>query len=282
MTGAPGGGPIDCHVHIIDPARYPFQPGAGYQPKSHETGTAEELAATLSAHGIAGALLVAASGYGTDNRSILAALGPHFPRAVVSVDASATDTELSALAKAGAVGVRFNAVNAGENGVRAAAPFLPRLADHGLLVELQCPASAIARLAPPILDAGLTLVLDHMGYPDVAEGAGSAAFRNVLQLAHVSQVVVKLSGAFRLSQEAAPHEDVRPFAERIVEAFGPDRLVWGSDWPFIGVSAHRRPSYADTLANLSRWVDHPSDRDAILCHTPRRLFGWPATDNAGG
>ncbi|MEM8853145.1 MAG: amidohydrolase family protein [Pseudomonadota bacterium] len=282
MNRSPPGGPIDCHVHIIDPARHPFAKGQGYHPAPHETGTAEALAATLSRHGIAGALLVAASGYGTDNRSITASTGPLCPRAVVSVDASITDDALRALVAAGAVGVRLNAVNSGEEGVRAASPLLPRLAAHGLLVELQCPAGAIARLAPPILEHGLTLVVDHMGYPDVRQGVGAAAFKDVLALAKHPAVAVKLSGAFRLSNTAPPHEDVRPFAQRIVDAFGPDRLVWGSDWPFIGVPAHRRPTYADTLADLTRWVGAPPDRDTILCHTPRRLFRWPAEERARG
>ena len=66
---------IDCHVHVFDPARFPYAPDAWYLPFGGETGTVANLAQVLDAHGVQHALIVGPnSGYGLDNRCLLDAL----------------------------------------------------------------------------------------------------------------------------------------------------------------------------------------------------------------
>ena len=65
---------IDCHAHIIDPARFPFADGPGYRPKPGEVGTVEAYEAVLDANRVDHALLVQPSGYGVDNSAILDAM----------------------------------------------------------------------------------------------------------------------------------------------------------------------------------------------------------------
>jgi predicted TIM-barrel fold metal-dependent hydrolase len=67
-------------------------------------------------------------------------------------------------------------------------------------------------------------------------------------------------------------DDLDPYVDELLEAFGARGCIWGSDWPFINV--HRRPTYADVLAPLSRWLPDSGDRACVLSHTPRRLFGF--------
>jgi len=55
---------IETHAHIIDPARFPFEPGPGYRLGPHEIGTVKEYCAVLDTHGVRHALLVQPSGYG--------------------------------------------------------------------------------------------------------------------------------------------------------------------------------------------------------------------------
>ncbi len=83
--------------------------------------------------------------------------------------------------------------------------------------------------------------------------------------------MVKLSGAFRVSQQAYPHSDVDPYAAQLLEAFGVERCIWGSDWPFINTPPRVR--YDEQLACLDRWVSR-EDRDTILNRNPARLFGF--------
>ena len=58
----------------------------------------------------------------------------------------------------------------------------------------------------------------------------------------------------------------------LVDHFGVRGCIWGSDWPFINVPM--RPTYADVLAPLSRWLPDSADRACVLSHNPRRLFGF--------
>ena len=66
---------IDCHVHVFDPARFPYAPDTYYAPAGQELGTPARLAGVLDAHGVEHAVLVGPnSGYGEDNRCLLDAL----------------------------------------------------------------------------------------------------------------------------------------------------------------------------------------------------------------
>src|SRR5258708_29725048 len=63
---------IDCHVHILDPARFPYAPDVKYEPSGQEIGTAEQLAAVRDFYGVNHSLIVGPnSGYGNDNRCLL-------------------------------------------------------------------------------------------------------------------------------------------------------------------------------------------------------------------
>lgn len=272
----PPDGAIDAHVHVIDPNRYAYASEGGYRPGPHETGPADALGAELKRHGLAGALLVQPSCYGTDNRAMLDVVAGDRARfrAIAVVDPEATRGELHAFSAAGVVGIRLNAVNGGPEAVTEAGPLLGHAADLGWAIELQCAARDLPALAGPVLDCGATLVLDHLGYPAPGDGLEDVGFQEVLRLAGHARVHVKLSGSFRLSREPWPHSDLGPFVSAILDTYGPERCVWGSDWPFIGVE--QRPSYAETLGLLSRWLPRGEDRRTVLVETPRRLFGFPA------
>src|SRR5437879_4735983 len=109
---------IDCHVHIVDPSRYPYAEGPGYKPRPDEIGTREALCAALDAHRIRHALLVQPSCYGFVNAAVLDAMtaSPGRFRAIVMVSPETPETGLAALNDAGVVGVRFNL---GQDGLKA-------------------------------------------------------------------------------------------------------------------------------------------------------------------
>jgi predicted TIM-barrel fold metal-dependent hydrolase len=70
----------------------------------------------------------------------------------------------------------------------------------------------------------------------------------------------------------AGFDNLDPYVEELLKAFGVEGCIWGSDWPFINVP--RRPNYPDFLAPLTRWLPDPGDRTRVLSHNPRRLFGF--------
>jgi predicted TIM-barrel fold metal-dependent hydrolase len=94
----------------------------------------------------------------------------------------------------------------------------------------------------------------------------------VLRLGRETEAIVKLSAPFRASRAPYPHADVEPFVEAILEAFGLERCVWGSDWPFINTP--QQVAYGGLQRLLERWLPRAEDRERLLWRNPARLFGF--------
>src|SRR5262249_50001041 len=127
-------------------------------------------------------------------------------------------------------------------------------------------------LAPLIRARDTRLLIDHFGVRDIAAGTGQAGFQAVLSLGRDGLAVIKLSAPFRISRTGPPYADLDPVAEAILEAFGPERCIWGSDWPFLDLP--EPPTYAQSLAALTRWLPDPAEREQVLWRTPAALFGF--------
>jgi len=272
-------GGFDCHVHVVDPQRHPYPAEAPRVPDPREHASAEDLEETLAVAGLAGALVVQPSPYLDDSAALLDTLrrsgGRH--RGIAGLSLTADDAALDVMGAAGVVGVRLNLVNFDlDDGLSAGLPaLLGRLAERGWWVELQARAPEFPRVAPILEESGVRVLFDHLGYPDVPLGPEEPGFRMICAFASARAAAVKLSGAFRLSQRAFPHEDLDPFAAAVVASFGADRCVWGSDYPFLW--APRRPTYDETLAMLERWLPDPVALDVVLRAAPVALFGFSAT-----
>jgi len=147
-----------------------------------------------------------------------------------------------------------------------------------------------AHVLEPVAAAhpGLTMIVDHLG---VSQSPVSPPrpdpwdrLPGLLGLAKFPNVYVKFSGAPTLSREPYPFKDVWPYLHRIVDAFGPERLMWGSDFtrmrwiPVTGGLAPREQwkLYSDCL-NYLRDTDELSaaDKELILGGTIRRVLRWP-------
>lgn len=266
---------LDCHAHIIDPVRFPLTGEKGYKPKADETGTCEQYADVLDRHGVHGALLVQLSGYGTDNSVLVDAMQrhPHRFKAIGVVDETVSDKELENLVAAGLVGVRFNLVSYDRDALARpeSRRLLQRLRSFGLYAQVFADDDQWPDIAAIARQTGVKLLVDHFGIRDLAGGTGQAGFQAVLALARDGLAAIKLSAPFRVSADAK-YRDLDPIVEMLLKEVGPASLMWGSDWPFTGV-AHR-PTYADTMKPLDRWLASDDDRDQVLWHTPARLFGF--------
>jgi len=206
---------------------------------------------------------------------------------------------LEELAAAGYVGVRFNA-GAFEGGLTSdVAKALYKRAG-----ELKMPVGVMAFKGlgsfVPALRANCeefpdtTLVIDHMGFfrqPAIGGQLGDAATNNegawkdLLSLARYPQVYVKVSALFRVSAEAPPHSDLEPRVAELLRAFGAERLMWGSDFPFVTTGGFPLPegitetpaamSYTQAAAVPAAWAVPELDdtaRDALMGGTAARLF----------
>ncbi|NAZ82628.1 amidohydrolase family protein [Kineococcus sp. R8] len=131
-------------------------------------------------------------------------------------------------------------------------------------------AAELARRAPH-----LPLVLDHAGKPALRDGELGTWERDLRALAASEQVHCKLSG---LVSEADPLawtvEDLRPAAEAVLDAFGPERVAFGSDWP-VCVAAGGWARWADAAGTLLGGLD-PGELDDVLRGTAIRTYGLRA------
>jgi L-fuconolactonase len=144
---------------------------------------------------------------------------------------------------------------------------------YDLLVHPDQLASA-ARLAGR-LDS-VTFVLDHAAKPPFTAGAAAMAewAAGLAALAERPNVVCKLSG---LVTEAAwstwTVDTLRPAADHVIDVFGPDRVMFGSDWPVceLAGSYHQVVDAARQLTASLR----PAERAAIFAGTARRVYRLP-------
>jgi predicted TIM-barrel fold metal-dependent hydrolase len=267
---------IDCHAHIIDPARFPYAAGPGYKPRPNETGPKETYCGVLDGHGVAHALLVQPSGYGYDNAAMLDAIASHPGRfkGIAVVDPETPERELAALAECGVVGVRFNLVSYERDALTRpnATRFLARLKALGWHAQIFADDAQWPEIADILRKSGVKVLIDHFGVRDLAAGLEQPGFQAVLRLGREGNAAVKLSAPFRISREPGTYVDLKPFARAAIEAFGVKNCVWGSDWPFINMGTPMR--YAAARQAVEHWLDDTDDLGAVLCRNPVRLFGF--------
>ncbi|MEV6833220.1 amidohydrolase family protein [Streptomyces sp. NPDC051133] len=149
---------------------------------------------------------------------------------------------------------------------------LAAVAEAGLVYDLV----VLPRHLPACVDAAsslpqLTFVLDHLGKPPVASGSRAPWATDLRALAALPNTVAKLSG---LVTEADPAswtpEDLRPYVDTALDAFGPDRLMFGSDWPVCTLAA----GYGHVLDTARELTAHlgPEEQAAVYERTARRVY----------
>ena len=266
---------IDCHVHVLDPARFPYRADTHYAPAGQELGTPAQLGQLMEAYGTTCALLVGPnSGYGLDNACMLdtIARGQGRYKGIAVVGNEATFEELQALKRDGVVGVAWNVTHYGLDYYRNAEPLLRNLAALDMFVDIQVEHAQLVSMTPLLADSGVRLLVDHCGRPTVDAGLDQPGFRALLELGATGRAFVKLSGFVKYSHLPAPYEDVWPFVGALVDAFSLDHCLWASDWPYL--RAPVRVDYGVLLQLVLTLFPGAPDRRKLLWDTPRELFGF--------
>ena len=295
-------GSVDAHCHVFGPGhRFPFAPERKYTPCD---ASQQQLFALRDHLGLARNVVVQATCHGADNRALADALkhSAGMARGVATVKRTVTDHELHGMHALGVRGVRFNFV-------RRLVEFTPkdelleiatRIARFGWHVVIYFEAPDLPELwdffTAVADDLATTVVVDHMGRPDVSQPVDGPEFELFVRLLREhANIWCKVSCPERLSVSgppalagalaaaqaadgdgdgdgAVPYRDVIPFARRIVETFS-DRVLWGTDWPHPNLKEHMPDDgllvdfipHIATTAELQR---------KLLVDNPMRLY-WP-------
>jgi predicted TIM-barrel fold metal-dependent hydrolase len=134
---------------------------------------------------------------------------------------------------------------------------------HQLPIALE-----LARACP-----GTALVLDHCGVPDIAGGGLDPWRADITALAGEPNVVAKISGVFAYCAPGAVSlEAVRPYVEPVIAACGPERCLWGSDWPVVNVKGGSLPGWLTATRAVLDGLS--TDEAAAIAHrTAERVYG---------
>lgn len=272
----------DTHVHVIgSPLLHPFAPARHFDPPE---APAASLLALLDRLGLAHAVVVQPSVHGTDNRLLAECLLRHGDRlrGVAVIDTAIREAELARLAEAGIVGVRVLDIVGGGVGLVDLERQAAICAEMGWHLQLGLKGDSFPAQARRIAAIRVPVVIDHMGWCPAAGGTGSEAFRTVLGLVRDQGCWVKLSGAFRLSAGGPPWADTLDMARQIVAA-APERILWGSDWPHVGLfTPESRPDAGALLDWLADVLPHPRDQARVLVDNPATLYGLPGDRRGPG
>ena len=263
-------------------AEFPYAPERKYTPCD---ASKQQLYALRDHLGFARNVVVQATCHGADNRAMIDALVHSGGRArgVATVRRSVTDQELQAMHASGVRGVRFNFV-------KRLVDFTPRdelmeiagrIAPLGWHVVVYFEAADLPELRDFFTALPTTVVVDHMGRPDVTKAVDGPEFELFVAFMREypnvwSKVTcperLSVTGPKALNGERAAYRDVVPFAKRIVETF-PDRVLWGTDWPHPNLKDHM-PDDGLLVDFIPHIAPAAELQRKLLVDNPLRLY-WP-------
>jgi predicted TIM-barrel fold metal-dependent hydrolase len=259
---------VDTHAHVFS-ATAPPVAGARYRPAY--AATVEDWRSRWAGAGITHGVVVQVSFYGTDNAEVLAAVAsdPERLRGVAIVEPSVDDATLARLHEGGIRAVRLNVKSVADYapyGSEAWKALYRRIHALGWHVETYVDAGRLPEIAPAFSDTPVAVVFDHFGNPGTTPAAVDATFAAVAALAREREVFAKLSAPYRLGG-ANP----AALSARWLEAVGPSRLLWGSDWPWTNFET------VQDYGRLRGLLDDGTPatlRPAILWDNAARLYGF--------
>ena len=274
-------GSVDAHCHVFGPGdEFPYAPERKYTPCD---ASKAQLFALRDHLGFARNVIVQATCHGADNRALIDALVHSGGRArgVATVRRSVTDGELAGMHEAGVRGVRFNFV-------RRLVDFTPkdelieiarRIAPLGWHVVVYFEAVDLPELRDFFTALPTTVVVDHMGRPDVTKPVDGPEFEGFVALMREHPNVwskvtcperLSVSGPPAIDGERSPYRDVVPFARRLVETF-PERVLWGTDWPHPNLTGHM-PDDGLLVDFIPHIAPTPELQHRLLVANPDRLY----------
>lgn len=285
---------IDCHMHVwaSDPQRYPF---AHPYDKAYRgmpcAGTAEILIEDMDRHGCARCVLVQTICHGWDN-SYLADCLQRYPARfkghglIDPTDAKVAEKLEYWTKEHGLAGMRFspiyyqNGEHGGDGWVDADETHrLWRMAEKlGSVFNFFIAPGQLPRLARMArMHPNARVIVDHLSQVDLAAADPESEIRALLALARYPNIWVKVSELSSVSKSRVyPFADAYPYVKRVYEAFGPDRLLFGTGYPGAARATYHRPTLEQEIDLIQDIIPFfkPQDRAKILGLNAAKLWGF--------
>ncbi|MFC0322832.1 amidohydrolase family protein [Gallibacterium melopsittaci] len=276
-------GAVDAHCHVFGPGEiFPYAPERKYTPCDAPK---EKLFALRDLLGFERNVIVQATCHGADNRALVDALqsANGKARGVATVRRDITPEQLQELHDAGVRGVRFNFVKR----LVDAPPkdtlmeIAQKIAPFGWHIVIYFEAADLKEYWDFFTSLPTTVVVDHMGRPDVTKPVNGEEFELFVKLMREhTNFWSKVSCPERLSKtgpkalngEQHAYTDVVPFARRLVQEF-PDRVLFGTDWPHPNLKDHM-PDDGLLVDYVAQIAPSEQERQQLLVDNPMRLY-WP-------
>lgn len=269
----PPPGAVDAHCHVFGPAdTFPYAPTRKYTPCDAPKEKLFELRDFL---GFERNVIVQATCHGNDNSALVDALqaAGDKARGVASVGPDIGTDELKAMNDAGVRGVRFNFVKrlVDNTPKEVFLGIADKIKQFGWHIVVYFEAQDLEELIPFLKQLPTTIVVDHMGRPDVTKGVDHPDFVRFVDLLRENENIwVKATCPERLTAAGPDYSDVVPFGRKLVETF-PDRVIWGTDWPHPNMKSHV-PDDGQLVDFIPRIAPTEALRQALLVDNPMRLY----------
>jgi predicted TIM-barrel fold metal-dependent hydrolase len=267
---------IDSHVHVWkhDPM-YPFAAGANVPARD---ATPETLLGLMKANGVSKTVIIQVIHYKYDNRYVADVLKqyPGTFRGVCRVDPldTAAPDRLSYWTEQGFHGVRISP-SGDASGDWFRGPLMPplwkRCQDLNVPMTVLAPITRMPDIVP-LMDRtpNLTLVIDHMADCPIDQ---PAELEKLIVLKRYPNVFVKISHTWSISKQPYPWLDAQQYVKRLYDAFGPQRLMWATDWPIL--EAKTTYDKALTVVRDEMKFLNADDKRWILSKTVEKVWPFP-------
>ena len=266
-------GAVDAHCHVFGPSpEFPFAPERKYTPCNAGKDKLFELRDYL---GFERNVIVQATCHGKDNRAMVDACraAGDKARGIASVGPEITREELEAMHEAGVRGVRFNFVKRLVDATpkEVFLSIADKIKDLGWHIVVYFESADLEKLEPFLKQLPTTIVVDHMGRPDVTKGVDHPDFQRFIRLMEENENIwSKVTCPERLTVQGTPYDDVVPFYQAIIDRFE-DRVLWGTDWPHPNMKSHM-PDDGALVDYIPKIARTPTQQQKLLVDNPMRLY----------
>ena len=273
-------GIVDAHVHVASPDHRRYPRGDAFPNAPQFAGPIEEFEAASQSRGVVQAVLVQPSQYGFANTYLIEAARsrPECYAGMALVDPAdpRADEVLAELVSSGVGAIRLGPnFNDGRDWLGETAEPLFRRAQELAVVGNLFIRPAHLPAVETWLEAhrGLTVVIDHLARPDLAEDDPLEAVRRLSRLARFERLYVKVSALPAISKQPYPHRDTWAWIRVVENAFGAARLMWGADFPMTADGTN----YGRSLELIQLATEHMNEHErlSLLAETARAVYHLP-------